>query len=204
MQLAHDASVRVFSGGAPFEAGGLIRRCLGRVLDGFGQTGGVEGETVADRLTQGLADPLIQAQGQVLVQRRVAGQGGAQSGQLARMIDQISECGGFDPGAAVCGQRRHDGRVAARDDSAGHRGADVGTQGDLNLMFDRTVGQKLNQIVVEQQGAGGDHGAGDLNLVGGQHPHQGGGRPFHLGQPLGQDLTDFTLGAAGQGDEDVG
>lgn len=75
MQLAHDAGVWVFSGGAPFEAGGLMGRCLGGVLDGFGQTGGVEGETVADRLTQGLADPLIQAQGQVLVQRRVAGQG---------------------------------------------------------------------------------------------------------------------------------
>ena len=44
----------------------------------------------------------------------------------------------------------------------------------------------------------------DLDFVGGQHPHQGLGRPFDLGQPLSQDLTDLALGAAGQGDEDIG
>ena len=90
------------------------------------------------------------------------------------------------------------GRIVALKDGLRHGLGDVGTSGDLNLVFKRGFHQQTDQIGVDQEGALGDHRAGDLDVVQRQDVHQGLGRPVRVGDAFGQLAADIAFGLADQ------
>ena len=71
----------------------------------------------------------------------------------------------------------------------------------LDLVFQRGFDQQPDQIVVVQQRAAGDDGAGDLDVVQGQDVNQRPRRPFDAGDAFGQMAAHLALGVQHQGHE---
>ena len=109
-----------------------------------------------------------------------------------------------DLGRPVGGERGHGGRFGGVDDGVGDAAAKRGAAGDLDLVLDGGLDQDAQQVLIAEQGAGGDDRAGDLDLVEGQHIDQGQRCPVGAGQAFGQGFANVMLGLARQGHENLG
>jgi hypothetical protein len=175
----------------------------GGLLNGGVQPGVVDAEAFADRLTQGLADPLIKLLGQLFVQSRMARQRGAQAGDATRMLNQLAHGVFADVRRTVRRQGRHGHGLAPVDDLVRYGAGQLGPSRHGDLVLQRRLDQQADQVGVLQQGAGGDDRASDLDLVQRQHVDQGGRGPVDAGDSLGQGHADVPLGLSRQGQEDV-
>ena len=173
-----------------------------RLAEGGLQRRGIETKTGGEGLAQGLADPDIELQGQIVGQLRPSHQGRAQRRHPARGLHQQGHVLRSQRRLDIAGERREDGGLALLQDGRDHRGREPRAAGHLDLMLDGGLDQQADQILVVQQGAGGDDGAGDLDVVEGQDIDQGGRRPVHMGQLLGQAAADIPFGLDHQAHED--
>ena len=73
---------------------------------------------------------------------------------------------------------------------------------NLDLVLQGGLHEKPDQVVVLQHRAARDDRPGDFDLVQGHDVDQGGGRPFGVGQALGEASPDIALGLDHQGHED--
>ena len=86
----------------------------------------------------------------------------------------------------------------------GDASAEVRAAGHLDLMLQTGLDEYGQQVLILEDRASGEDGAGDLDVVERQNIDEGGRRPGGRRQTLGQGFADVVLGLTGEDEEDVG